>query len=153
MQVNTTVIKKNLLDTCPSVESYSIEDCDTMPALFEKLVGRRGEKIAMREKKLGIWQEISWRKYGQHAKLVGLGLRALGVQRGDVVSILSENGPEWLFSDIGVQGIGAITNGVYPTDSAKQIKYILSDSRTKVIFVEDEEQLDKVLSVREAAPA
>ncbi|MGA0570012.1 AMP-dependent synthetase/ligase [Variovorax sp. VNK109] len=131
---------------------HAVNGCETVPALFQKMVAERGSKVAMREKDLGIWQEITWQDYGDAARAVGLGMRSLGVQRGDVVSILSENIPEWLFADMGTQGIGAVTNGIYPTDSAKQIQYILSDSHTRVIFVEDEEQLDKVLEVRRDCP-
>jgi long-chain acyl-CoA synthetase len=150
MLMSTTETKA--METAPQASSHEIMGCVTLPGLFQKVTATRGSKVAMREKDLGIWQEYTWAQYGEHARAAGLGLRALGVQRGDVVSILSENLPEWLFSDMGVQGIGAITNGIYPTDSAKQIEYILRDSHTRAIVVEDEEQLDKVLEVRANCP-
>src|SRR5262252_6143622 len=82
-----------------------------------------------------------------------MGLLALGLQRGEVVSILAETIPEWLYADMGTMGAGGISNGIYPTDSAKQVDYILNDSRSRFLFVEDEEQLDKWLEVRERCPA
>src|SRR5690606_28973797 len=82
----------------------------------------------------------------------GLGLVALGLQKGDVVSILAETIPEWLYADMGTLGAGGVSNGIYPTDSPKQVEYILNDSRTKFLFVEDEEQLDKYLEVRDRVP-
>ena len=83
---------------------------------------------------------------------LGLGLAALGVKRGDVVAIMAEGMPEWLFSDLGTQGIGGVTNGVYTTDSAKQVQYIVSDSNTVVFIAENEEQLDKILEIRSHVP-
>ena len=72
---------------------------------------------------------------------------------GDVVSILAETVPEWLFADMGTMGVGGVSNGIYPTDSAKQVEYILTDSATRFLFVENEEQLDKFLEVRERCPS
>src|SRR5262249_33581336 len=70
----------------------------------------------------------------------------------DVVSILAETKPEWLYADMGIMSVGGITNGIYPTDAAKQVEYILNDSRSRFLFVEDDEQLDKYLEVRERCP-
>ena len=81
-----------------------------------------------------------------------MGLVKLGLKRGDVVSILAETVPEWLYADMGTMGAGGVTNGIYPTDSAKQVDYILNDSRSRFLFVENDEQLDKFLEVRERCP-
>ena len=81
-----------------------------------------------------------------------MGLVKLGLKRGDVVSILAETVPEWLYADMGTMGAGGVTNGIYPTDSAKQVDYIVNDSRSRFLFVENEEQLDKFLEVRERCP-
>jgi long-chain acyl-CoA synthetase len=69
------------------------------------------------------------------------------------VSILAETVPEWLYADMGTMGAGGVSNGIYPTDSAKQVEYILSDSRSRFLFVENEEQLDKFLEVRGRCPS
>src|SRR5215471_4680129 len=90
---------------------------DTLPRLFRRVVRERGEKVAMREKHLGIWRSISWRDYGERAKHLGLGLVGLGLAPGDVVSIIADNCPEWLFTDMGVLAAGAVTNGIYTTDA------------------------------------
>ena len=74
------------------------------------------------------------------------------VKRGDVVAVMAEGMPEWLYSDLGTQAIGGVTNGVYTTDSAKQVQYIVSDSNTVVFIAENEEQLDKILEVRDRCP-
>lgn len=125
---------------------------DTVPKLFHEQVKQYGDRVALREKVLGIWREITWNSYREYVRLVGMGLLALGVERGRCVSILSENNPEWLYCDIATQCIGGITVGIYTTNSAEEIAYILNHSESIVFFVEDEEQLDKVLSVRNELP-
>ena len=122
---------------------------DTLPRLFRHVVRERGDRVAMREKDLGIWRGISWREYGQRARRVGMGLVALGLKPRDVVSIISDNCPEWLYTDLGVMSVAAVPNGIYTTDSARQVEYIVNDSGTRFLFVEDEEQLDKILAMRD----
>ena len=138
--------------TAPSARVYAVDGCTTIPALFWKKSRERGDTTAMREKDFGIWRSISWAEYGERARRVGIALRRLGMQRGDVVSVLSENVPEWLYTDMGVMGMGGITNGVYTTDSARQLEYLVRDSATRVLMVENEEQLDKILEVRANCP-
>ena len=131
----------------------AIEDCVTMPALFSKRVAELGAgKVALREKDLGIWNEYTWADYGEQARLAGLGLLALGLTRGDVCSVAAEAVKEWLFVDLGIICVGGVTSGVYPTDSSTQVEYLINDSGTRFYFAEDEEQLDKVLAVRERTP-
>ncbi|MEQ8485028.1 MAG: AMP-binding protein [Pseudomonadales bacterium] len=129
-----------------------INGCDTVSALFGKRVAEHGGKVALREKDFGIWNEYTWADWGAQAKWVGLGLMALGLERGDVCSVAAEVCREWLFADLGIIGAGGVTNGVYPTDSPSQVAYLINDSGTRFYFAEDEEQLDKVLTVRERTP-
>ena len=129
-----------------------IDGCGTLPALFRKRVADLGPKVAIREKDFGIWNEYSWADYGEQARLAGFGLKALGLERGDVCSIASEVNKEWMFADLGVICMGGVTNGVYPTDAPNQVEYLINDSGSRFYFAEDEEQLDKVLEVRERTP-
>jgi len=125
---------------------------DTLPRLFRHVVGQRGDAVAMREKDLGVWRSVTWRQYGERARRVGLGLVALGLRPRDVVSIIAENGPEWLYTDLGTMSVGGVTNGIYTTDSPRQVEYIVNDSGTRFFFAGDEEQLDKILEVRARCP-
>ena len=125
---------------------------DTIPKIFMDAVNQRKLKTAMREKHLGIWQSVTWTEYGEKSKYVGLGLKKLGLNKNDVVSIASEGIPEWLFTDIGTICVGGISSGVYTTDSATQVKYLVNDSKTVFYFAENEEQLDKILEVRNECP-
>ncbi len=129
-----------------------VEGCDTIPKLFWHQVKARDARTAFREKDLGIWRSTSWAQYGERARFVGMGLVKLGLARGEVVSVLAETVPEWLYADMGTMGAGGVTNGIYPTDSAKQVEYILADSHSRFLFVEDDEQLDKFLDVRARCP-
>jgi long-chain acyl-CoA synthetase len=129
-----------------------IEGCDTIPKLFWHQVKARDSRTAFREKDLGIWRATNWRQYGERARWTGMGLAKLGLRRGEVVSILAETVPEWLYADMGTMGAGGVSNGIYATDSAKQVDYILNDSRSRFLFVGDEEQLDKLIEVRERCP-
>ena len=130
----------------------SVDGNATIPGLFWNRVEMHADKIALREKDFGIWNEISWKQYGDKARLVGLGLKALGLQRGDICSIASEVNKEWIFADLGIICAGGVSNGVYPTDAPNQVEYLITDSNTRFYFAEDEEQLDKVLEVRERTP-
>ena len=133
--------------------STAIDGCATIPALFRKRVATFGAgKVALREKDFGIWNEYTWADWGERARRVGNGLLALGLERGDVCSVAAEVVKEWLFADLGVICAGGVTNGVYPTDAATQVEYLINDSGTRFYFAEDEEQLDKVLEVRARTP-
>src|SRR3954464_3777639 len=129
-----------------------VEGCDTIAKLFWHQVKARDQRTAFREKKLGIWRATSWREYGERARALGMGLVKLGLKRGDVVSILAETGPEGLCADVATMGAGGVSNGFYPTGSAKQVDYIVNDSRSRFLFVDNEEQLDKFLEIRERCP-
>ncbi len=129
-----------------------IDGCDTLPRLFWKRVADWADRVALREKDFGIWNEYTWAEYGEQARLIGLGLKALGLKRGDVCSVVAEVCKEWVFTDQGVNGVGGVVNGVYPTDSSSQVEYLVNDSGTRFYFAEDEEQLDKILEVRERTP-
>jgi long-chain acyl-CoA synthetase len=136
----------------PDAPPCTVLGQDTLPRLFRHVVGLRGDAPAMREKALGVWRAITWRQYGDRAKHVALGLVALGFRPGDVVSILADNCPEWLYTDMGTLAAGGVTNGIYTTDSASQVAYIVNDSGTRFLFVENEEQLDKALEARRRCP-
>ena len=129
-------------------ERLTFDGHDTMVALWAERCATYGDRICHREKKLGIWQAYSWRDYYENARKVGLALLSLGVRKGEPVLILSEDRREWLYIDLGAASVGAIPSGVYTTDSAKQLAYLANDSGASVLFVENDEQLDKFLEAR-----
>ncbi|MFP5310493.1 MAG: AMP-dependent synthetase/ligase [Actinomycetes bacterium] len=106
----------------------------------------------MREKDFGIWQEVTWAQYWDAVQDVAHGLLALGVERGDRVAIHSENRREWLYADIATVAIGGVTMGLYPTNPPAEVRHLLSDSGSKVLIAEDQEQVDKALEVIDDCP-
>jgi long-chain acyl-CoA synthetase len=121
----------------------------TLPELLLQHAQERPDAPAIREKRRGRWHELTWSGYADRVKRAAAGLKALGVQPGDRVAIHGENRPEWVIADLAIQGIGAVSVGVYPTSPAAEVEYLLGHSESVVLIAEDEEQLDKALAVRE----
>jgi long-chain acyl-CoA synthetase len=109
----------------------------------------RPNEVALRQKEFGVWQTLSWAEYAQQSRWFGLGLRQLGLASGQSLAILSENCKEWVIAQMGSAMIGCITSGVYPTSPSHEVQYLLALSEAPVVVCEDQEQLDKVLEVRE----
>ena len=121
---------------------------ETIPAMFWNAVKQRGPKVWMRQKHLGLWRSWTWDQTADAVREIAYGLLSLGFERGECASILGNTVVEWVWADLGVLSAGGISNGIYPTDAASQVQYLCEDSRTTVLFVEDDEQLDKALEVR-----
>ena len=140
------------MDVAAAESSCRIDGFATLPQLFIHRCRTCGERTAHREKHLGIWRSYSWTAFLDGARAIGLGLLGLGLRRGEVVSVLSEDSKEWLYSDLGIQCVGGIVSGVYPTASAEQLAYLLNHSGSRFLIVENEEQLDKFLDIRHQVP-
>jgi len=125
---------------------------ETIPAMFWHAAAARGPKVWLREKKLGIWRSWTWDQTALAVREVAMGLAALGLQPGDTASILSNTVVEWVVADLAILSAGGVANGIYPTDAASQVRYLCEDSGSNLLFVEDEEQLDKALEVRASLP-
>jgi len=126
---------------------------DTVARRFWSAVQLRGDGIALRQKEFGLWQEVSWRACGGHARRIAMALAALGFRPGDTAAILSNTRREWAYADWGVLSAGGVSVGIYPTDAAEQVRFLVQDSGASILFVEDEEQLDKALEVRADCPS
>jgi long-chain acyl-CoA synthetase len=129
---------------------------DQRPRTLVNRVNERAQAqpdlVAMRVKRLGIWRDITWAEYADNVSLVGHALLSLGVAPGDRVAVHSENRPEWLFADLGTIAVRGITVGLYPTNPAAEVAYLLRDSGSKVLVAEDQEQVDKALEVEGDCP-
>ncbi len=136
------------LDADPGAAPAGAAGPVSLPGLLLAQADRRPQDTALRKKALGRWREYSWSEYADHSARTGMGLVALGVEAGDRVAVHSENRPAWLLADLGVQGIGATTVGIYPTSPPAEVEYLVAHSEWVVLVAEDEEQLDKALAVR-----
>jgi long-chain acyl-CoA synthetase len=124
----------------------AIEPC-TLPELFAAQVASRGDALAIRFKEYGIWHGVSWRRYGSEVDRVAMALAAFGLRPHENVAVLAENRPEWLYCHLGIMTAAGVTVGIYPTSAPDQITYLLNHSEARLVFVENEEQLDKILAV------
>ncbi|MGP1630276.1 MAG: AMP-dependent synthetase/ligase [Giesbergeria sp.] len=125
---------------------------DTIPAMFWNAVAARGPNVWLRQKELGIWKSWTWNQTAEAVREIAGGLMALGLAPGECTSILSNTNIEWVLADLASLCCGGVSNGIYPTDAATQVQYLCEDSATRVLFVEDDEQLDKALEVRAQLP-
>ena len=108
--------------------------------------------VALRDKHFGVWREWTWATYWEHVQLAGHAYLALGIEPGDRIAVHSENRPEWLIADMGAMAARAASVGIYPTNPAAEVGFLLRDSGAKLIVVEDQEQLDKTLAVIDECP-
>ena len=120
---------------------------NTINDVFRNRAEKYGDKLAIEKKLNGKWESASWSEYYERARSAGLGLYSLGIKKGDAVSILSENRLEWLYSDMGALGVGAMVIPIYTTLTAEEVEYIAGNSSSKIIIVENKVQLDKALEV------
>jgi long-chain acyl-CoA synthetase len=127
-------------------------DLDTFPKLLVATASRLGARTALREKDLGIWQPTTWQQYHDHVRDFSLGLLALGMQRGDKVAIIGDNRPEWLYAELGAQGGGGTSVGIYQESNLNEVAYVIDHSDAVFVVAEDQEQVDKILDMIEKLP-
>ena len=119
---------------------------------LKDIANRFPDQVAFRDKRYGIWNEITYGEFWTQVQYIGCALNYFGIEKTDKVAIHSENRPEWLIADIGVQAIGGISVGLYPTNPPAEVQYLLSHSESKILFAEDQEQVDKALEVLDDVP-
>jgi len=126
---------------------------DTFPKLLRRNAEQRPDLPAFREKEFGIWQTYSWKDVYDNSRALALGMVDLGLKRGDAVAIIGSNRPHlyWVFS--ATQAVGALPVPLYQDGVADEIKYVLNHAEAKIVIVEDQEQVDKVLSILDECPA
>ena len=128
-------------------------DRGTLPGRLVDRARRASQgQIALREKKFGIWQEVTWGEYAARVRAVCLGMAQLGLERGDRLAVISGNRPAWLYAELAAQSAGAVPLGIFLDSLPEQVRFILDHSEARFVVVEDQEQADKVLAVRPSLP-
>jgi long-chain acyl-CoA synthetase len=120
----------------------------TLPALLIEQAQKRPRRTALREKEWGVWQPFSWRAYQATTAEFACGLRELGLGRGDIVILIGDNRPEWLFAELAIQSLGGMALGLYQDSTPDEVAYIFELSEAKLVVAEDQEQVDKILTLR-----
>ncbi len=125
---------------------------DTLPKLLAHNAARHGHEIAMREKQFGIWRSFTWADVAARTRAIALGLQALGIGDGDVVGLIGDNRPDWVMGEIAAHAAGAQSLGLYRDALDDEVAYLLGHAGAKLVFAEDEEQVDKLLNISDQVP-
>jgi len=120
---------------------------NTVPKLFWYNVENYGDDITTWRKRKGLWEPVTWKQYGDWSRDIANGLLNAGIKPGDKVSILSQTRFEWVVIDLAIMSIGAVTAPIYHSNTDEQVHYIADHSGSRLIFAEDQEQLDKILKI------
>jgi long-chain acyl-CoA synthetase len=129
-----------------------VAQADTYPKLLRLNAREHGSEIALREKDFGLWRLFTWNDYQNRVHDFALGLVELGLERGDVIGIIGDNRPDWVAAEIASHAIGALSLGLYRDVLDEEAAYLLSYGEARLVFAEDEEQVDKLLNLAERVP-
>ncbi len=124
----------------------------TIPQLLRWRVAQTGDRVALREKEFGIWRSLTWHQYYELVRKAALGLSKLGLIKGEVIALITDNIPEMLVVAIGAQSLGGISAGIYQSSLPHEIADILTYMEACYVFCDDQEQVDKLIEVRSKIP-
>ncbi len=124
----------------------------TLPKLLQRNAEQDPKAAGIREKTRGVWQTYSWSAYRDNVRDFALGLAALGFKRGDKLSVVGDNRPQLYFAQLSAQVLGGVSVPVYQDSIAAELVYVLNHAETAIIVAEDQEQVDKALSLKAQLP-
>ena len=125
---------------------------DTYPKLLRLNAREHGGEVALREKDLGLWRLFTWNDYQDRVRDFALGMVELGIGRGDVIGIIGDNRPDWVAAEIATHAVGGLSLGLYRDVLDEEAAYLLNYGEARLVFAEDEEQVDKLLTLAERVP-
>ena len=125
----------------------------TLPTLLAEHAKSETNTVALRQKYLGIWNEVTWGDYKKNVEHLAVVLsEQYGFKRGDRLAIVGENRPQWLYAQMAAQSLGGISVGIYQESLPSQIEFYLNDCKARIVIVEDQEQVDKLLQIEDDLP-
>ncbi|WP_274010582.1 long-chain fatty acid--CoA ligase [Vibrio parahaemolyticus] len=130
-----------------------ITSLDTFPKVLQHNAKHWPEQVAMREKEFGIWREFTWQDYENRVKWMALALQDLGIGETDVVGLLGDNRPEWVWGELAAHAIKGYSLGIYQDSMHEEVAYLINYAKAKVVIAEDEEQCDKLLELGDEIPS
>jgi len=126
----------------------------TLPQLLLAKAARWGDRrVAIREKEFGIWQAYTWRQYAEQVQKIALGLASLGFRRGDKIAVIGDNRPQLYWTMVAAQALGGAPVPVYQDSIAAEMHYVIDHSESRVVVCEDQEQVDKILEMKDKLPS
>lgn len=128
------------------------ENLDTLPKFLRYNYMKHPGKFALREKDRGIWKRYTWKDYYENVKYFCLGLKNMGLKRGDKIAILGENKPEWYYAELAVQAAGGTAIGIFTDCIPSEIKFYVEHSDSVFVIAHDQEQVDKMLQIKDELP-
>jgi long-chain acyl-CoA synthetase len=131
--------------TASSLPDFTVYD--TLPKLLALHAREHGDGIALREKQFGVWRAVTWAAVQARVRALALGLRELNIGAGDVIGLIGDNRPDWVMGEIAAHAIGGLSLGIYRDALDEEVAYLTAHADVKIIFAEDEEQVDKLLSL------
>jgi len=136
-----------------SDQTTASRDSQSLPALLVRNAERFGDRrVALREKEFGIWQSVTWQQYLEHVRDFSLGLIAVGLKPGEALGIIGDNRPEWVYAELAAQAAGAVPFGIFQDSILSEVAYIIDHSGATMLVAEDQEQVDKILDLKEKLP-
>ncbi|HLT57866.1 MAG: AMP-binding protein [Limnochordales bacterium] len=136
-----------------SALSPEARTAQTLPQLlWARAAGPDRHRPALRHKEFGIWNQITWEEYAQYVRWTAQGLLALGLKPGETVAVIADNIPEWYYMELAAQAIGAVVAGIYQSSVAREVAYGVQATGAVLVLAEDQEQVDKLLEVRDQIP-
>ena len=136
-----------------SDQTTSLNNAQSLPALLVRNAERFGDQsIALREKEFGIWQSVTWQQYLEHVRDFSLGLISLGLRPGETLGIIGDNRPEWVYAELAAQAAGVVPFGIFQDSILSEVAYIIEHSEAAMLVAEDQEQVDKILDLKEKLP-
>ena len=149
-RIRGSSLKRNDMNSDPTT---ALKNVQSLPALLVRNAERFGDRrVALREKEFGIWQSVTWRQYLEHVRDFSLGLIALGLRPGEALGIIGDNRPEWVYAELAAQAAGAIPFGIFQDSILSEVAYIIDHSEAAMLVAEDQEQVDKILDLKEKLP-
>lgn len=134
-------------------QTNSSGNIQSLPALLIRNAERFGDsRIALREKEFGIWQSVTWQQYLEHVRDFSLGLISLGLRPGETLGIIGDNRPEWVYAELAAQAAGAMPFGIFQDSILSEVAYIIDHSEAAMLVAEDQEQVDKILDLKDKLP-
>jgi long-chain acyl-CoA synthetase len=131
--------------TAPALPDFTVYD--TLPKLLALHAREHGGEIALREKRFGIWRVVTWAEVQARVRALALGLRELKSGTSDVIGLIGDNRPDWVMGEIAAHAVGGLSLGVYRDALDEEVAFLLTHADVKIVFAEDEEQVDKLLGL------